>query len=80
MQIKTKFNPRDNVHYISLEGYPSQGEIKSIKIDNITMHNIKSPGIYYEFIGKKVAISENNVFETPQEVYAELEERRIRNK
>jgi len=79
MELKTNFNPRDNVHYISLEGYPSQGEIKSIKIDNITMHNIKSPEIFYEFMGQKGVIPEINVFETPQEVYAELEERRIRN-
>ena len=79
MELKTKFNPRDIAHYISLEGYPSKGEIKSIKIDNITIHNIKSPKIFYEFIGQKEMIPEFNIFETPQEVYAELEERRIKD-
>lgn len=75
MTIKTKFNPCDKISYLKGGSYPSSGEIRDIHISTINGTNINNFGIYYKIIGDRDIIPESDIFKTPQEMYATLEDR-----
>jgi len=70
MEIKTKFEIRDEVWYFK-DSIPTKSEIKSIdiKISKVPRTNIL---IKYELLREKMLIHENNLFITQQELYSSL--------